>query len=84
MITGGIDTANINQIRRTYGRKKMPLSKKGMKIRTAMMKHYGAKKGKKVFYAAENKGSIKGIKMGKRSKEMSRHMVTMRKVGAMM
>ena len=28
---------------------------------TAMMKTYGAKKGKKVFYASENKGKLKSV-----------------------
>jgi hypothetical protein len=36
----------------------MPLTKKGMKIRGAMEKYYGKKKGKAVFYASENKGSL--------------------------
>lgn len=40
----------------------MPLSKKGKKIMKAFKKEYGAKKGKSVFYAAENKGRIKGVK----------------------
>lgn len=40
----------------------MPLTKKGQKIKKAMVKKYGAKKGKQVFYASENKGTIKGIK----------------------
>jgi len=39
----------------------MPLTKKGEKIKRAMMKHYGPKKGKQVFYASENKGSIQGV-----------------------
>lgn len=38
----------------------MPLTKKGTKIMKAMKKEYGAEKGKKVFYASENKGTIKG------------------------
>lgn len=38
----------------------MPLTKKGTKIKKAMEKEYGAKKGKKVFYASQNKGIIKG------------------------
>lgn len=41
---------------------KMPLTKKGKKIKRAMMKQYGKKKGKRVFYASENKGAIKGVK----------------------
>lgn len=38
----------------------MPLTKKGKKIMKAMKKTYGAKKGKTVFYASQNKGRIKG------------------------
>ena len=38
----------------------MPLTKKGKKIKSAMEKEYGAKKGKQVFYASQNKGTIKG------------------------
>ncbi len=39
----------------------MPLTKKGIKIKKAMIKQYGVKKGKQVFYASENKGKIKGV-----------------------
>ena len=39
----------------------MPLTKKGRKIKTAMVKQYGKKKGTQVFYASENKGTIKGV-----------------------
>ena len=39
----------------------MPLNKSGKKILRKMQKSYGKKKGKQVFYASENKGSIKGI-----------------------
>jgi len=39
----------------------MPLTKKGVKIRKAMQKFYGEKRGKAVFYASENKGNIKGV-----------------------
>lgn len=38
----------------------MPLTKKGKKIMGAMKKTYGTKKGRKVFYASQNKGKIKG------------------------
>ncbi len=38
----------------------MPLTKKGKKIITSMKKQYGVKKGKEVFYASQNKGTIKG------------------------
>jgi hypothetical protein len=40
----------------------MPLSGKGRKIRTAMRKRYGKKKGDQVFYATENKGRIGGLR----------------------
>jgi len=39
----------------------MPLNKKGLKIRSAMEKFYGKKQGDSVFYASENKGTIKGV-----------------------
>ena len=35
----------------------MPLTEKGKKIKTAMMKSYGGKKGKQVFYASERKAA---------------------------
>ena len=38
----------------------MPLTKKGETILAAMMKEYGKKKGKTVFYASQNKGTISG------------------------
>ena len=44
----------------------MPLTKKGNKILAAMRKKYGAKKGKSVFYASENKGVISGVHGKKR------------------
>lgn len=37
-----------------------PLTKKGSKIKRAMKKQYGKKKGEQVFYASANKGTIKG------------------------
>lgn len=42
----------------------MPLTPKGEKIKAAMEKEYGAKKGKEVFYASQNKGTIKGTHKG--------------------
>lgn len=45
----------------------MPLTKKGKKIFAAMKAEYGAKKGKQVFYAAENKGTIKGVHFARKS-----------------
>jgi len=38
----------------------MPLTEKGRKIKKAMSKQYGKKKGAQVFYASQNKGSVKG------------------------
>jgi hypothetical protein len=46
----------------------MPLTKKGTKIKSAMKKTYGAKKGTSVFYASANKGTIKGVEPKKRRK----------------
>ena len=40
----------------------MPLTKKGKKIKSAMVKEYGKEKGEDVFYATEKKGKIKGVK----------------------
>ena len=40
----------------------MPLTKKGSKIKAAMQKQYGSKRGARVFYSSENKGTIKGVK----------------------
>ncbi len=40
----------------------MPLTTKGRKVKAAMKKTYGAKKGTKVFYATEAKGKVKGLK----------------------
>lgn len=39
----------------------MPLTAKGKKIKSAMQKEYGKKAGERVFYAVENKGTIKGV-----------------------
>lgn len=39
----------------------MPLTKKGRKIMANMRKKYGKKKGRSVFYASANKGTIKGV-----------------------
>lgn len=55
----------------------MPLTEKGQKIMSNMQRQYGAKKGKQVFYASKNKGTISGVegsgsqrhsKLGKRPK----------------
>jgi len=39
----------------------MPLTKKGQRIRHKMEEEYGTKKGKSVFYASRNKGTITGV-----------------------
>ena len=45
----------------------MPLTEKGRKIKAAMIAEYGSKrKGERVFYASENKGTIKGVAKSKR------------------
>ena len=50
----------------------MPLTKKGAKIKAAMKKKYGPKKGEEVFYASENKGTITGVHAGPKKKKGSR------------
>lgn len=44
----------------------MPLTKKGRKIKRAMQKSYGKKRGARVFYASQNKGTIRGTHRRKR------------------
>lgn len=39
----------------------MPLTAKGRKIQSAMASQYGAKRGRRVFYASRNKGTISGV-----------------------
>lgn len=39
----------------------MPLTAKGSKIMASMIKEYGAKKAKQVFYASRNAGKISGV-----------------------
>lgn len=46
----------------------MPLTKKGKKIKAAMEKEYGSSKGTRVFYAAANKGTVKGVDRKKRKR----------------
>ena len=40
----------------------MPLNTKGRKVLKDMQKQYGAKRGRSVFYASYNKGTIKNVK----------------------
>lgn len=44
----------------------MPLTKKGKEIMASMVKGYGAKKAKQVFYGSINKGTIKGAEYSRR------------------
>jgi len=46
----------------------MPLTRKGSKIMGNMVREYGSKKAKEVFYASRNKGTIKGVEKGKKRK----------------
>lgn len=39
----------------------MPKTAKGKKIMKSMQDTYGKKKGKQVFHASKNKGTIKGV-----------------------
>lgn len=39
----------------------MPLTKKGKKILAAMKQQFGEEKGKQVFFASANKGTITGV-----------------------
>jgi len=46
----------------------MPLTNKGRKIKRAMTKTYGKKKGAQVFYSSQNKGTIKGTHKPRKKK----------------
>lgn len=46
----------------------MPLTKKGKKIKRALEQEYGKERGERVFYGAENKGTIKGVAKHKRKR----------------
>lgn len=46
----------------------MPLTKKGKTIKRSMEKEYGKERGDRVFYASENKGTIKGVARAHRKK----------------
>jgi hypothetical protein len=50
----------------------MPLTAKGRKIKRAMQKQYGAKKGESVFYASQNKGTITGTHKGRKRRRKAR------------
>ena len=46
----------------------MPLTEKGRKVKKAMEHAYGKDKGKKIFYATENKGKVKELIKKKKKK----------------
>ena len=46
----------------------MPLTKKGKKIMSDMKEEYGKERGQRVFYAAANKGTIKGVDFRRKKK----------------
>ena len=48
----------------------MPLTAKGNKIMSSMQKEYGEKKGKQVFYASRNKGTISGVDPESKAKKV--------------
>ena len=50
----------------------MPLNKKGKKIKKAMTKQYGKKKGEKVFYAMENSGKLRKVTKAKGGMDASK------------
>lgn len=53
----------------------MPLNKKGLKIKSAMIKEYWEKKWEKVFYASENKWTIKWVAHKKKSWSVMKKML---------
>ena len=48
----------------------MPLTDKGEKIMASMVQQYGPEKGKSVFYASANKGTISGVHPKKKRHRM--------------
>ncbi len=44
----------------------MPLTAKGKKIKSAMVKKYGKRRGTQIFHASANKGTITGVHRGKK------------------
>ena len=44
----------------------MPLTAKGKKIKKALSKEYGAKKGESIFYAMKNAGKITSVERKRR------------------
>ena len=59
----------------------MPLSKSGQDVMHNMMKEYGTKKGKSVFYASINKGKKGSEKWHMDEKKMKQHVMAQRAKG---
>lgn len=58
----------------------MPTTKKGEKIKKAMQKKYGSKKGKSVYYASIVSGKLKGVeKLSGGSGKLAKARATYRK-----
>ena len=49
----------------------MPLTPKGEKIKAAMERQYGSKKGTSVFYASANNGTITGVHKARAKKAVT-------------
>jgi hypothetical protein len=49
----------------------MPLTPKGSKILANMQNEYGSDKGKSVFYASANKGTISGVHGESKSRKLA-------------
>lgn len=49
----------------------MPLTRKGKKIKRAMVEKYGPERGERIFYSSENKGTIQGVAKDETKKKKS-------------
>jgi len=55
----------------------MPLTKKGRKVKSSMMRQYGKGRGERIFYASEKKGTVKDVAKSTRGRKSSpRHRKT--------
>lgn len=57
----------------------MPTTKKGKKIKEAMKKEYGSKKGESIYYASIVKGKIKGTESKGGTGKLAKAMKTYKK-----
>lgn len=51
----------------------MPLNTKGEKIMRKMQKEYGKERGKRVFYASRNKGTINNVEKHNAVRSIRKH-----------